>query len=70
MPFEENVYDAILREKNYEENICGLKNNLGTNIGKLVEKMIKIENKKQCLRKITLFLLFNWFIKILWGLIT
>ncbi len=45
-PFEKNVYDAIKREKNYEESINELKNNLGTNIGKLVEQIIKIEDKK------------------------
>ena len=45
-PFEKNIYDAILREKNYEENIKKLKNNLGTNIGKLVEQIIKSENKR------------------------
>ncbi len=40
-PFQENVHDAILREKNYEENIYKLKNNLGTNVGKLVDEIIK-----------------------------
>lgn len=45
-PFEKNIHDAILREKNYEENVHRLKNNLGTNIGKLVVHIIKDENKK------------------------
>ena len=44
-PFEKNIYEAILRERNYEENVHKLKNNLGTNVGKLVEKMIKPDNK-------------------------
>ncbi len=45
-PFEKNIHDAILREKNYEENVHRLKNNLGTNIGKLVDHIIKDENEK------------------------
>lgn len=45
-PFEKNVHDAILREKNYEENVNRLKNNLGSNIGKLVDSIIKTGNEK------------------------
>lgn len=45
-PFEKNVHDAILRVKNYEENVNKLKNNLGTNIGKLVYSIIKAGNEK------------------------
>lgn len=45
-PFEKNIHDAIIREKNYEENINKLKDNLGTNIGKLVEQIIKSSNEK------------------------
>lgn len=45
-PFEKNVYDAILREKNYEENVNKLKNELGTNVGKLVEQIIKFKDEK------------------------
>lgn len=41
--FEPYINDAIRREKNYEENIIGLENKLGTNVGKLVNEMI---NKK------------------------
>ncbi len=40
-PFEKNIHEAILREKNYEENVHKLKNNLGTNVGKLVNQIIK-----------------------------
>lgn len=43
-PFEKNIHDAILREKNYEENINRLKNNLGTNVGMLVNQIIKNEH--------------------------
>lgn len=38
--FENNIQDAILREASYEEDIKKLKNNLGTNVGKLVEQII------------------------------
>jgi hypothetical protein len=41
--FEPNIKEAIIREKNYEENIFSLKSNLGTNVGILVEKMINIK---------------------------
>lgn len=44
--FEENIQEAILREKNYEENVAKIKNCLGTNVGKLVEKIIKVEDEK------------------------
>ncbi len=37
---EPRIKDAIIREKNYEEDIEKLKYNLGTNVGKLVEKII------------------------------
>lgn len=37
--FENHVEEAILREKNYEEDIEQLKNNLGTNVGILVKKI-------------------------------
>lgn len=40
---EPRIVDAIEREKNYEESIEGLKNNLGTNVGKLVKKIIEIK---------------------------
>ena len=40
---EPYIHDAIRREKKYEENIIGLENKLGTNVGKLVNEMI---NKK------------------------
>ncbi len=43
--FEKNVHDAILREKNYEENVIKLKNNLGTNVGKLVVQIIKTKSE-------------------------
>ena len=42
-PFEQNIKDAIIREKKYEENIHKLKNNLGTNVGKLVAQIIGYE---------------------------
>lgn len=37
--FEPNIVNAIQREKNYEENIMNLKDNLGTNVGILVKKI-------------------------------
>ena len=37
---EDKIYDAIKREKNYEESLDGLKENLGTNVGLLVNKII------------------------------
>ena len=37
---EPRIKDAIIREKNYEEDVEKLKYNLGTNVGKLVEKII------------------------------
>lgn len=37
---EPKIKTAILREKNYEEDIEKIKNNLGTNVGKLVKKII------------------------------
>lgn len=42
--FEDKIDRAIAREKEYAENIDDLKNNLGSNVGILVEKMIKKEN--------------------------
>ena len=45
-PFEKNVHEAILRERNYEENVPKLKNNLGTNVGKLVNQIIKTKNER------------------------
>lgn len=44
-PFENKLYDAILREKNYAEDIFELKCNLGSNIGKLVEKIVNYQKK-------------------------
>ena len=41
--FEPYINDAIMREKNYEENIIGLENKLGSNVGKLVNEMINKE---------------------------
>lgn len=41
LKFENNIRDAIIREKNYEESLDGLKDNLGSNVGKLVEKIIE-----------------------------
>lgn len=38
--FQPYIKDAIKREKLYEESIIGLKNNLGTNVGKLVNEII------------------------------
>lgn len=38
--FEPFIFDAIKREKNYEENIIGLKKNLGSNVGLLVSDML------------------------------
>ena len=40
---ESNIKKAIKREKNYEENIIGLENKLGTNVGKLVDEIINIK---------------------------
>jgi hypothetical protein len=37
---EDKIYDAIKREKNYDETLDGLKYNLGTNVGLLVNKII------------------------------
>lgn len=39
--FEPYIYNAIEREKNYAEDIVKLKNNLGSNIGILIENMLK-----------------------------
>lgn len=39
--FEDKIDKAIIREKKYAEDIDDLKNNLGSNVGILVEKMIK-----------------------------
>lgn len=44
--FEDNIENAILREKNYEEHVSKLKNNLGSNVGILVNKIIKTKYKK------------------------
>ena len=41
--FESNIKKAIKREKDYEENIIGLENKLGTNVGKLVNEIINIK---------------------------
>lgn len=41
--FEPQIKKAILREKEYEENIFKLKDSLGTNVGKLVEKIINYQ---------------------------
>ena len=41
--FEPHIKEAIEREKKYEENIIGLENKLGSNVGKLVNEII---NKK------------------------
>lgn len=38
--FEPNIMKAVEREKNYEENIEKLKDNLGTNVGILVNKIV------------------------------
>lgn len=38
--FEPNIMKAVEREKNYEENIKKLKDNLGTNVGVLVNKIV------------------------------
>jgi hypothetical protein len=38
--FEGYINEAIQREKNYEENVSMIKDNLGTNVGKLVERII------------------------------
>lgn len=38
--FEPRIINAIKREKKYEENIIGLENKLGSNVGKLVNEMI------------------------------
>lgn len=38
--FEDKIHDAIMREKQYEEDVNKLKDNLGTNVGKLVEHII------------------------------
>lgn len=47
MKFKEPfAQERLIEEKNYEENINKLKNNLGTNVGKLVDQIIKIEDKK------------------------
>lgn len=39
--FEPNIINAIEREKNYEEDVIKIKDNLGTNVGVLVDKIIK-----------------------------
>lgn len=46
--FEPYIYDAIKREKEYPEDLKNLKNNLGSNIGILINNMLK-NNKKNCL---------------------
>ena len=39
--FEPGIRNAIKREKGFTEDISKIKNELGTNVGLLVEKMIK-----------------------------
>ena len=39
--FEPGIKDAIRREKDLEEDITKIKNELGTHVGLLVNKMIK-----------------------------
>ena len=40
---EPRIVDAIEREAKYEESIEGLKTNLGTNVGKLVKKIMEVK---------------------------
>ena len=40
------IKEPFAQERLSEENIYGLKNNLGTNIGKLVNQIIKSSNEK------------------------
>ena len=42
--FEPGIRNAIKREKRFTEDISKIKNELGTNVGLLVEKMIKEKN--------------------------
>lgn len=39
--FKDNIEKAINNERQFEENIIQLKNNLGSNVGKLLEEMIE-----------------------------
>lgn len=42
--FEPFILDAIKREKNFEEDVKKLKTNLGTNVGLLINEMLKKDN--------------------------
>lgn len=39
--FEPNIENAIIRAKQYATELDDIKNNLGTNVGTLVESIIK-----------------------------